>query len=457
MPVTLSPLRGWGRGPVRLARVLRPGPEDGLAQVVAPGGAGGSVTVRGAGVSYGDAALPPADGGCVLDMSARSRVVSLDVGAGLVVVQSGMTLRRLQSLVAPYGWAVPVLPGTGAVTVGGAVASDVHGKNQPGAGTFGDHVAWLTLVHPEGTGRRLGPDRDPGGFWATVGGLGLTGVIDLVALQLTAVRASAMVQHRFRTGSLADSLRLMQTLAQRQEADGQLHVVAWVDATSRAATGRGLIDVCAPCEPEGAGRAQGSRGGRRPRHVPSLPGPGLISRPILRTMDAAHWRLTPTGAGRVLTRDRALLPMDTIDWWPAAFGDQGLVQYQLLLPDEAVDQLDAALRVLRRFDVPPALAVIKRFTGTPSAPLGFAARGWSLACDFPRRWASLEPALRSLDDLVARAGGRVYLTKDSRLPAEQVTRMYPRLPEWRRERDLLDPSGRMTSALGVRAGLVTSA
>jgi decaprenylphospho-beta-D-ribofuranose 2-oxidase len=334
------------------------------------------------------------------------------------------------------------------------VASDVHGKNQPGAGSFGDHVAWLTLLHPDGTGRRLAPDRDPAGFWATVGGLGLTGVVDLVGVRLTAARAGSMARHRIRTGSLAETLRTVRALGERQELDDQLHVVAWVDASSAEAAGRALIDVCLPCEPEGASRARGPRAGRRPRRVPSLPGSGIVSRPLVRAMDAAHWRLTVTGRHTLLTTERALLPMDAVDWWPAAFGKQGLVQYQLLLPDDAVDRLEVVLRLLRRSGVPPALAVLKRFTGTTAAPLGFAMGGWSLACDFPRRWASLEPALASLDDVVAQAGGRVYLTKDSRLPAEQVARMYPRLAQWRRDRDRLDPSGRMTSALGVRAGLV---
>jgi decaprenylphospho-beta-D-ribofuranose 2-oxidase len=457
MVTTVAALTGWGRTARRVARVHRLTVQDDVSAAIASASSCAPVTVRGSGLSYGDAALPCVDGGNVLDMSGRTGVVSLDLGSGIVVVQSGMTLRRLSSLVSPHGWRVPVLPGAGDVTVGGAVASDVHGKNQPGAGTFGRHVTWLTLVHPDGTEQRIGPDLDPDAFWATVGGLGLTGVIDLVALRLVAARGTAMVRHRLRAGSLAQCLSLLETLAHRQEHDGQLHVVAWLDAVGAAGRGRALIDVCRPADDEHAAAAQARPQRRRARRpVRSLPGAGLVWRPAIRAADATHWWLSPTVHPQLLTADRALLPLDGISWWPAAFGSKGLVQYQLLLPDTAVDELPEVLHLLRWHRVPPALAVLKRFTGSTCAPLGFVDQGWSLALDFPRRWAALEPALQSIDDLVTSNGGRVYLTKDSRLTADHVAHMYPRLGEWRRDRDRLDPTGRMTSSLGVRLGLVSA-
>jgi decaprenylphospho-beta-D-ribofuranose 2-oxidase len=453
MVTTTAPLTGWGRTVRRVARVQRLSVQDDLGAAIASADSCAPLTVRGSGLSYGDAALPFADGGSVLDMSGRTGLVSLDLGSGIAVVQSGMTLRRLSSLVSPHGWRVPVLPGAGEVTVGGAVASDVHGKNQPGAGTFGRHVAWLTLVRPDGAEQRIGPDHDPGAFWATVGGLGLTGVIDVVALRLVAARGTAMVRHRLRTGSLAECMALLETLARRQEHDEQLHVVAWLDAVGAAGRGRALIDVCRPAGDVTAGPP--SREQRRlGRRMPSLPGAGLIWRPAIRAADAARWWLAPTVRRQLVTADRALLPLDGISWWPAAFGSKGLVQYQLLLPDTAVDELPEVLRLLSRRRVPPALAVLKRFTGSTPAHLGFADEGWSLALDFPRRWGGLEPALQAVDDLVTRTGGRVYLTKDSRLTADRVARMYRRLDDWRRERDRLDPARRMTSSLGVRLGLV---
>jgi decaprenylphospho-beta-D-ribofuranose 2-oxidase len=149
--------------------------------------------------------------------------------------------------------------------------------------------------------------------------------------------------------------------------------------------------------------------------------------------------------------------MDAVPWWPAAFGREGLVQYQLVLPSAAAEGIRDILVLLQHHHVPPALAVLKRFTPGAQAPLAFAVEGWSLAMDFPRRWSQLEPALTAVDELVAEHGGRVYLTKDTRLSPSTMARMYPQLPAWRRERERLDPSQRMTSSLGARLGLVGSA
>lgn len=454
---TSSPMlvTGWGRGPGRRARVVAPGPADDLAGVVASLATGSTpITARGGGCAYGDAALPPDEGGHLLDLGRRDRVLFFDEVNGVAVVQSGMPLGVLQEIALHRGWAVPVLPGTGAVTVGGAVASDVHGKNQPGAGSFGRHVRWLTLVHPGGGSTRFGWDDEE--FWATVGGLGLTGVVDVVALQLVRAPAQEMWRTRHRTAGLAATLTLLEDLAVRQQRDERLHVVAWVDAGGGARTdGRALVDVNWH---RAFGRPFPRRAapstGRAYRLRWELPGGGLVSRPVIRAVGATRWHLAPVRRDRVIDMRRALLPMDGATWWPAVFGRAGLVQYQLLLPVAATEQVGAVFEVLRRHRTAPALAVLKRFTGQSPAPLAFAVEGWSLALDFPRRWPQLELALRELDALVRYHRGRVYLTKDSRLRAPDVQAMYPRLAQWRQVRDRLDPTGQMTSALGVRAGLV---
>jgi decaprenylphospho-beta-D-ribofuranose 2-oxidase len=457
MSTVVQPLSGWGRGGRRLARVLQPRADGDLARDLPElVECGGPVTVRGAGESYGDAALPPDDGGCVLDMSGRDGLVSFDVERGVVVAQSGLSLRRLESIVSGGGWTVPVLPGSGAVTVGGAVASDVHGKNEPGAGTFGAHVSWLTLLHPGGTGRRLAPDRDGDAFWATVGGMGLTGVIDLVSLRLARAPVRQMTRRRVRTATLAQSLALLDDLADQQRREPQLHVVAWLDAASPGSAGRCVVEVCRPADVQTRRPRRSLDTGRTRRHA-ALPGPGLVGRATIRAADEVRWRLAGGEATRDVDLDQALWPMQQVAWWPAAFGRQGLIQYQLVLPDNAADELATVLQLVHRHRVPPALAVLKRFTGTSPALLGFERPGWSLALDFPRRWTALGAALHAVDDLVTSHGGRVYLTKDSRLPGGLLEAMYPRLPEWRSVRDRLDPCQCMTSSLGVRLGLVPAA
>lgn len=444
-------LTGWGRAHRAVASVLAPTADDDLAAQVAA--CSDLLTARGAGCSYGDAALPTDRPTTVVDTTHRDRVVDLDLDTGVVVVQSGATLARIQALVVPHGWTLPVVPGTARVTVGGAVGSDVHAKNQPGAVTFGHHVRWLTLVRPDGTTLRLAPDHRPEAFWATVGGMGLTGLIDLVCLRLHPIPSPMMACTRRRTGDLAETVAVLEQLAQAQAGDPDEHVVAWVDASAGTRGGRAIIDSARPVSTDGVDDPGYAVPDSRPAPL-SLPGPGVVGRTSIRAANRARWWLGSRPSERVATISRTLHPLDRAGAWPAAFGSGGLVQYQLVVPPAAPDALAEVLAVLRRFDCPPALATLKRFTSTPASLLAFAVPGWALALDFPARWSALEPALRALDALVADVGGRVYLTKDGRLPRAAVHRMYPHLEQWRRERALLDPDGRWVSSLGARTGLV---
>ncbi|MGN6301138.1 MAG: FAD-binding oxidoreductase [Angustibacter sp.] len=452
-------LTGWGRAQRAVASVVVPTADDDLAAQVAA--CPGLLVARGAGCSYGDAALPTGRPTTVVDTTHRTRVLDVDLEDGLVVVQSGATLADVQALVVPHGWTLPVLPGTARVTVGGAVASDVHAKNQPGAVTFGHHVRWLTLVRADGTSLRLAPDHRPEAFWATVGGMGLTGLVDLVCLRLHRIGSSMMVSTRRRTDELAETLEALEQRAHEQAGDPDEHAVAWVDASAGARAGRAIIESAHPLGAESApvAGAGGSRhgsgyplGGRAVRR--SLPGPGVVGRTSIRAANRARWRLGARPAERVAGIARTLHPLDRAGAWPAAFGSAGLVQYQLVVPPEASAVVGEVLGVLERADCPPALATLKRFTSTPESLLGFAVPGWALALDFPARWSGLESALADLDALVAGSGGRVYLTKDGRLRPQTVQRMYPDLSRWRHERAVLDPDCRWVSSLGARTGLV---
>ena len=453
-------LTGWGRAQRAVASVVAPTADDDLAAQVAA--CPDLLTARGAGCSYGDAALPPDLATTVVDTTRRNRVLDVDLDLGTVVVQSGATLAQLQALVVPHGWTLPVLPGTARVTVGGAVSSDVHAKNQPGAVTFGHHVRWLTLVRADGTSLRLAPDHRPEAFWATVGGMGLTGLIDLVCLRLHRIGSPMMVSSRRRTDDLGETLTVLEHRAQAQAGDPDEHAVAWVDASATSRAGRAIVESAHPLERgvdgvaqvDGVARDAGYlvRGGASSRR--SLPGPGVVGRTSIRAANRARWWLGARPTERVAGIGRTLHPLDRAGAWPAAFGSGGLVQYQFVVPPEASAVVGEALRVLQRADCPPALATLKRFTSTPTSLLAFAVPGWALALDFPARWLGLEKALAALDGLVADSGGRVYLTKDARLDPVAVQRMYPRLEQWRRERAVLDPDGRWVSALGARTGLV---
>ncbi|MFF0269865.1 FAD-dependent oxidoreductase [Kribbella sp. NPDC004536] len=448
-PRTLS---GWGRTIRRTCEVRRPTFDGGLVDLVT---AEPRLTVRGAGKSYGDAALPGSGGpGVVLELTEFDRIVSFDEGNGVVVVEAGALLKDLIDQTLPIGWKLPVVPGTERITVGGAIACDVHGKNHPGAGSFGQHVVWLALLRSDGTIVQLSAGQDPDGFWATIGGMGLTGVILRAAIQLQRVDTGWMIRNRRRTRSLDETLDAMRAAAGRQELDPERYAIAWLDARG-SAPGRGIVD-----EYYGAGTldlpgAVAPFPETRPpsaRYRRSLPGRGVVSNTTIAAASAARWHLSRSANSQLVAMRDALCPLDRADAWPAAFGRGGLVQYQFAVPADEIGTIHEVLSYLGRHGLPPALATLKNLGFGTAGALSFPIPGWTLAVDLPARRLG---TLRPLDKLVAGAGGRVYLAKDAVTDPELIPLMYPRLPTWRRTQRRLDPAGRWTSGLAERLGLLS--
>jgi decaprenylphospho-beta-D-ribofuranose 2-oxidase len=451
-PGTLD-LSGWGRTVHRTAQVRRPTFDGGLVDVVL---AEPKITLRGAGKSYGDAALPGE--GIVLDTTSCDQIVSFDEGNGVLVVESGALLQDVIDQTLPLGWKLPVMPGTERITVGGAIASDVHGKNHPGAGSFGQHVVWLAVLRSDGNIVQLSAGQDADGFWATIGGMGLTGVILRAAIQLQRVETGWMIRNRLRTHSLDETLQAMEELSVRQEPDPDRHAVAWLDAHAQGGRlGRGIVDefysasrldlpgAVAPFpEPRVASA--------HPRQ--SLPGPGVMSRATITAASAARWHLSRSSNSQIVALRTALCPLDRAESWPAAFGRGGLVQYQFAVPPDQLGVVRGVLAFLGTRGMTPALTTLKNFGFGTAGPLSFPIPGWTLAVDLPARWLRRPDALRPIDKLVASAGGRVYLAKDAVTDPDLIPVMYPRLETWRRTQRRLDPARRWTSALAERLGLL---
>ncbi len=306
-PCTLE-LSGWGRTVRRTTQVRRPASDSDLVEVIL---AEPAITVRGAGRSYGDAALPGS--GVVVDMTARNRIMWFDEGSGVIVVEAGVLLKDIAEQALPLGWMLPVTPGTERITVGGAIASDVHGKNHPGAGSFGNHVLWLSLLQSNGTIVELSAGQDPDAFWATIGGMGLTGVIVEAAIQLRRVETGWAIRNRLRTRSLDESLAAMHALADRQRMDPGRHAIAWLDARAgRGSVGRGVVDEFYPASTNDLpGSVPAFPESRRAvaRQIRSLPGPGVVTRATIAAASPS-WRLITWGrpsppygtSGRALPR-----------------------------------------------------------------------------------------------------------------------------------------------------------
>jgi decaprenylphospho-beta-D-ribofuranose 2-oxidase len=345
------------------------------------------------------------------------------------------------------GWTLPVVPGTQHVTVGGAIASDVHGKNHPSAGSFGMHVQALGLLSAAGEVREL--DAGDELFAATLGGMGLTGVILWARIGLVRVASDQVAVDTDRVRCLDDALELLAAPA------AATHRIAWLDLLT-SKPGRGIV-TRSEHVPEGHGEAAAYRQLDARLTVPARWPAGLLRTATMRAFNALRYRRTPRRErGRPQLLAANLFPLDSLNRWPRLYGSQGLLQYQFVIPSGQERVLEEAISRLARARVPVFLATLKAL-GRPSVgPLSFPLAGWTLAVDLPRAAVGAGDVLDSLDGLVARAGGRVYLTKDARLRADALRSMYPKLDIWQAVRDRVDPDRVWRSDLAVRTGLVAS-
>jgi decaprenylphospho-beta-D-ribofuranose 2-oxidase len=438
-PTTLT---GWGRTTPSVATVVeRSGRNvDGLAEAVKAVGRRGAIA-RGLGRSYGDSAQN--GGGTVIRLHDHAHEVVVDATAGTATVPAGVSIDELLRVIVPRGWFVPVTPGTRFVTVGGAIASDIHGKNHHVDGSFGHSVERLSLMLASGEVVELSPDACPELFWATVGGMGLTGIVVEATIRLIPIATSRLAVDTDRAPDL-DTL-----LAAMEEGDEWFrYSVAWIDPMARGAhLGRGVltradhatVDMVAPKQAVDP-LAYDPR-----QHIavpPVVPAPGVINHTTIKAFNEVWYRKAPRRrVGQIMSIAGFFHPLDMVGSWNRLYGRGGFAQYQLLVP---FGQEVALRRALERFaasGAPSFLAVLKRFGAANPAPLSFPAPGWTLTVDVPAPTRGLRPLFHGLDALVLDAGGRHYLAKDSHMTPAAVRRGYPRLDEWRATRAAVDPMG----------------
>jgi decaprenylphospho-beta-D-ribofuranose 2-oxidase len=370
-------LTGWGRIAPTQARLAQPDTVAGVVRLLDASAAPGIIP-RGLGRSYNNAAQSA--GGVVISTARLNRILALDPAAGVVTCEAGVSLEQLMVAGLPHGWFVPVSPGTRQVTVGGAIAADVHGKNHHVAGSFARHVLSFDIVLPGGELRTVTEADEPELFWATAGGMGLTGLV---------VRADPF---GFRPGA-------------------RLGVPPWMP-------------------------------------------PGLINRYSVALANEAYYRKAPRARqGELQTIGTFFHPLDGIRNWNRVYGPGGFRQYQYVLPFGQEAAVRRSFELVSRARAASFVTVLKRFGPGDPGLLSFPVPGWTLALDVPARTRSLASLLAALDRLVVEAGGRVYLAKDSRVPAEVLAEMYPRLAEFRKLREVFDPAGILASDLSRRLGL----
>jgi FAD/FMN-containing dehydrogenase len=375
----------------------------------------------GMGRSYGDVCLNP--GGVLWNTTMLDRFIRFDETSGLLQCEAGLLLRDVQRMIVPRGWMLPVVPCTQLATLGGAVANDVHGKNHHVAGSFGDHVIEIVLTRTDGSRSVLRPG--DARFAATIGGLGLTGVITELTLQLKRIQGPWLQVETKPYKNLATFF----DLADAAEADWE-HTVSWIDCLHTS--GRGIFMRANPVtanQPEPLPRAD--------IRFPIVPPISLVNRLSLRPFNAMYYRLKKTQARQLQHYEQFFHPLDRIQDWNRLYGPRGFYQYQCVLPHEVgAAGVQAMLKTISSAGMGSFLAVLKTFGQRDAVGmLSFARPGVTLALDFPNVGTPTLDVFERLDAIVMEAGGRLYPAKDARMSRALFEAGYPRLNEFLPLRD----------------------
>ncbi len=446
--VDVTNLTGWGRYPTVKSAVARPEKRTALRSHIESDS--GPVLARGAGRSYGDAALLN-DGGTTVVTDRLNRMLAFDSDTGVLRAEAGVRLREILEVFVPRGWFLPVTPGTKEVTLGGAIAFDIHGKNHHRDGGISNFVREIELLTADGETVTCGPEENEELFWATVSGAGLTGIITEVALELRPIETAYVAERTLKADDLDDAFALFE----EHEPD-YLYSVAWIDClASGDSLGRSHLMFGRQATKEQLSEKQRRDPlGYEPDHLATLPfdlPEGVLNEHTVKAFNQLYYaRQRKRDKRDVVGIDPFFYPLDAIDDWNRMYGESGFVQFQCVLPmEESYDGLKEILSQVQASGLASFLAVLKRMGPPDGGLLTFPMRGYTLALDIPRR-EGLEDLLRDLHETVARRGGRVYLAKDAYLRPDTFREMYPALGEWLEVKRRIDPESRFTSAQARR-------
>jgi len=460
LPTRTRSLSGWGRTAPTSAEVLSTSDPEVIANAVAmvaedndskPAHLRRGIVARGLGRSYGDNAQNA--GGLVVDMTALNKIHRIDADTRLVDVDAGVTLDQLMRAALPFGLWVPVLPGTRQVTVGGAIGSDIHGKNHHSAGSFGNHVRSMDLLTADGTVQHLTPRKNAKLFWATVGGSGLTGIILRVTIEMTPTETAYFIADGDVTASLDETVAFHSDGTE----DNYTYSSAWFDAMSpqpklgRAVISRGSLATLDQL-PKKLRKNPLGFSGKTFLTFPDLFPNGLLNKQTFTLATEVWYRKGATYRQKPQSLTAFYHPLDMLGEWNRAYGSHGFLQYQFVVPPEAVEEFKQILIDIQRSGHYSFLNVFKYFGEGNQAPLSFPMPGWNVCLDFPIR-PGLNEFVTELDSRVLEFGGRLYTAKDSRTTAETFHQMYPRIDEWIKIRRSVDPTGVFMSDMARRLEL----
>jgi decaprenylphospho-beta-D-ribofuranose 2-oxidase len=441
---------GWGNHPVERCHVSRPETIAELRELVTMGRF--DYIARGLGRAYGDSAINAGRG--VTVQTRFNRFLAFDENTGLLECEAGLSIEEIIEHLLPRGWFVPVTPGTKHVTIGGAIAADIHGKNHHVDGTFGSHVEEIELLIADGRVLRVRPTgehRDL--FWATLGGMGLTGIILSAKVRLRRVETSYFSVRYIKSRNLEESL---ENLAKTNHE--YRYSVAWVDCL---ATGKSLGRSVLMLSNEGRVEDLPTKLRRDPLRVASklkavvpLELPGFVLNEFsVRAFNNVFYG-SQSNAEKIVDYDTFYYPLDRVLHWNRIYGRRGFVQYQALFPPKTtLPGLIAILERIGKSRRASFLSVLKSSGPANPSPLSYLYEGHTLALDLPFT-SDLPELARDLDRILLEHGGRLYLAKDALTTKENFAEMYPRLPEFLRIKAAVDPQQRFASSQARRLGIV---
>jgi len=399
------------------------------AELPLPADASMPLLPYGMGRSYGDSCLN--NGGVLLDNSSLNHFISFDDETGILSCESGVSLADILSLVVPRGWFLPVTPGTRFVSVGGAIANDVHGKNHHRAGTFGCYVRSFELLRSDGSRLQCSSESNSDLYAATIGGLGLTGMITRAEIQLKPIVNPYLQEETLRFNSLDEFF-----LLNRDSESNYEYTVAWIDCVAKGSSlGRGAF-----YRANHHGSASPQQRPAAPKSTitfPFTPPLSMVNKLTLKAFNSAYFRMQPGRRSRTVHYRPFFYPLDSILHWNRIYGPKGMLQYQCVVPEEEGKEVFRdMLQSISDSGSGSFLAVLKMFGDKPSpGMLSFPRPGITLALDFPNSPATFK-LLDRLDAMTAEVGGRVYPAKDARMSSESFQAYYP---EWEAFSEFIDP------------------
>ena len=388
--------------------------------------------------SYGDSAFS----NNTINCKTNNNVILFDKSKGFLKVEAGITLSEILSTIIPYGWFLGVTPGTKYSTLGGAIASDVHGKNHHINGCFSEYVIDIDLMLP--TGSMINLRKEDELFKATCGGMGLTGVIVSANIRLVRIKSTNINQTTIKTANLMETFNIFEELAD------ETYSVAWFDGFSNGDTfGRSIIQI-------GNFSTDGSLEFKDQsiKFIPFKLFSFLLNKYLIRIFNTLYYVLTSWRKVKSKVHfTKFFYPLDKFYDWNKIYGKDGFVQYQFILPlDKSYEGIKEIFSLIQKKNIYPYLAVLKLYGGKNNNYISFPIRGYSLALDFKRNDETLI-MIKDLDALVAKHGGRVYLTKDAQIDESSFKKMYPESEKFISIRKKYNLDGKMESHQSMRIGI----